>query len=254
MISLPVPNPSGLCMCGCGGTTPIATRNRPARGEWKGQPYRFVRGHGSRKQNMWREEDRGYKTPCLIWQGATDGGGYGIATVSGKGVKTHCEMYKRHVGPIPSGLELDHLCRQRPCGQWDHLEAVTRAVNSRRGAMCHLTEDIVHVLRSSQEPITALAVRYNVSVISVSRAQRGITFRELPGARFSKRHPIDLLPPNPDGLCQCGCGGMTPISKYSSRRDGVVVGEHVRFIHNHHGRKHPNSVLDSWQESIPFCS
>lgn len=46
---------------------------------------------------------------------------------------THRITYLFYVGPIPDGLELDHLCRVRACCNPDHLEAVTRLVNVRRG-------------------------------------------------------------------------------------------------------------------------
>lgn len=38
-------NPTGLCECGCGGSTPLATRNRPTSGQVKGRPVRFLPGH-----------------------------------------------------------------------------------------------------------------------------------------------------------------------------------------------------------------
>jgi hypothetical protein len=39
-------NPNtALCQCGCGQETPIATVTRSIRGEVKGQPVRYVRGH-----------------------------------------------------------------------------------------------------------------------------------------------------------------------------------------------------------------
>lgn len=42
------PNPSGLCMCGCGAATPRATYHRPRRGYVKGQHVRFISGHNAR--------------------------------------------------------------------------------------------------------------------------------------------------------------------------------------------------------------
>lgn len=45
----------------------------------------------------------------------------------------HRVAYEHFVGPIPQGLEIDHLCRNRGCANPDHLEAVTRSVNMRRG-------------------------------------------------------------------------------------------------------------------------
>lgn len=37
------------------------------------------------------------------------------------------------VGPVPDGLVIDHLCRNRGCVNPDHLEAVTQQVNAIRG-------------------------------------------------------------------------------------------------------------------------
>lgn len=68
---------------------------------------------------------------CLCWTGAyTDG--YGMT--SGRVEKmAHRLAYRTWVGPIPDGLELDHLCRNRGCIWPEHLEAVTKAVNIARG-------------------------------------------------------------------------------------------------------------------------
>lgn len=45
----------------------------------------------------------------------------------------HQIIWEMLVGPIPDGLELDHLCRNRKCVNPDHLELVTRLENMRRG-------------------------------------------------------------------------------------------------------------------------
>lgn len=41
--------------------------------------------------------------------------------------------YEIHKGPIPEGLQIDHLCRNRECCNPEHLEVVTSLENSLRG-------------------------------------------------------------------------------------------------------------------------
>ncbi len=70
---------------------------------------------------------------CWEWSGTMRPDGYGVAWVDGRLVRAHRFFYESHVGPIPDGLVLDHLCRNTRCVNPAHLEAVTQRTNVRRG-------------------------------------------------------------------------------------------------------------------------
>jgi len=87
-----------------------------------------------------RVEDRGYKTACWVWAASKYSDGYGQFGVSPKHqIGSHRFAYNYWVGPIPDGLELDHLCRVRECCNPEHLEPVTHKVNMLRGLAAEVT-------------------------------------------------------------------------------------------------------------------
>ena len=65
---------------------------------------------------------------CWTWVGPHQSIGYAIF---GKTV-AHRVAYELSVGPVPAGMELDHLCRNRGCVNPAHLEPVTRRENVMR--------------------------------------------------------------------------------------------------------------------------
>jgi len=74
------------------------------------------------------------ETACWIWTGSTN---YRYGHLwdgrAKKLRKAHRVSYEIHIGPIPNGLVIDHLCRNILCVNPAHLEAVTIRENTLRG-------------------------------------------------------------------------------------------------------------------------
>lgn len=71
-------------------------------------------------------------TECVLYEPAGRDG-YARTRASGRTFLAHRWMYEQMVGPIPTGLQLDHLCRVRNCVNPRHLEPVTQRINILRG-------------------------------------------------------------------------------------------------------------------------
>lgn len=66
---------------------------------------------------------------CWLWAGSIFASGYGRLKRAGRTALAHRAMYEFTIGPIPTGLVLDHKCRTPACVNPAHLRPVTNAVN-----------------------------------------------------------------------------------------------------------------------------
>lgn len=85
---------------------------------------------------FWSKVRKGSPTECWEWQAAVQAigrKGYGVIRVAKRNILAHRLAYELTIGPIPEGLQLDHLCRNPRCVNPAHLEPVTNWENGRRG-------------------------------------------------------------------------------------------------------------------------
>lgn len=127
----------GLCECGCGTPTKIATQSRTSLGHVKGQPLRYVAGHTGFANMPDPFESKYDVLPNGCWQWKSivlDGYAYVRVRELRRNVRVHKWLWEKAHGPVPSGMSLDHLCRNRACINIEHLELVTIRENTMRSS------------------------------------------------------------------------------------------------------------------------
>src|SRR3990167_1889686 len=112
-----------------------ATRERPAARHRKDKLSMLTQspifGDPRLPARFWRKV-RVRENGCWEWTGSLKDNGYGQFN-NGRPRRAHRVAYEALIGPIPDGLECDHLCRNRDCTAPAHIELVTRKENVRRG-------------------------------------------------------------------------------------------------------------------------
>jgi len=150
--------------------------------DWRSLPRR----RASTFERFWVRVREDMMTGCWLWQGGRNAAGYGyFSLASGRRgaylVRAHRWAYRLLVGPIPSWLEIDHLCRNRACVNPTHMELVTSVENIRRGEN--------HNRNKTRCPAGHLYIAANTYVDRLGRrycrACRRLRARPLPPSRRS---------------------------------------------------------------------
>ena len=200
--------PAGLCECGCGRPAPIAQETRKNRGMVKGQPMRFLKGHGGRVNSRAPKVDLtpspekglcecGCGLPAPIARQTNNKLGYTRGQAQ-RFIRGHGNKGKPSPHRLPISQEV-RLC-ECGCGQ-----PTTPAKH---------TDRRLGIVRGQPNQF----IKGHASTREVAQ-------------RFA--WPPDREVPPGVKLCECGCGLPAPISPSNDPRRGYVKGEARRFIQGH---------------------
>ena len=116
-----------------GSPVAVGADRRPSGQGWKPTGRPPGRNPTPLPQRLWAKVDKAAPDGCWLWTGATKNGYGAVYVGAGRSEPAHRVAYQLLVGPIPVGLVLDHLCRNRRCVNPEHLDPVTHATNILRG-------------------------------------------------------------------------------------------------------------------------
>lgn len=90
------------------------------------------------RELFWKKVDKAAPNGCWMWTGSLSRDGYGQHSTGRRAGEidtrnTHRISWILLRGPIPRGLTIDHLCRNRACCNPEHLEPVPLKTNLHRG-------------------------------------------------------------------------------------------------------------------------
>lgn len=182
-----------------------ATRQRPevvTTTSWEAMMSQAIALTDAEQIRFWAKVDKDQiGTGCWEWTAALVHG-YGQFTSGDRrrGYKKHLAhrlVYQMLVGPVPDGLELDHLCRNTSCCNSAHVEPVTHAENIRRcGAMAKASAAYVAMIRRRTEcpnghDLDAPDMRANAACSECARERKARQeARWTPAQREAKREYV----------------------------------------------------------------
>lgn len=170
---------------------------------------------------------------CLLWAGHIDDKGYGRTYVPGhqpRHPRIHQIMWEMLEGPVPGGMELDHVrkrgCANRHCASIAHLEPVTHAENMHRagGVKTHcrnkhaLTPDNIYISPKGRRSCRICRAESTIR----SRANKPkVPVVVVPRTHCDKGHELtaENTYVQPDGRRRCKSCRLAAKRRYRARRD-----------------------------------
>lgn len=93
---------------------------------------------------------QGNDDECWEWNGYKNPGGYALIRFSKYNIRAHRYAFETYIGPIPEGLVLDHICRNRGCVNPHHVRPMTRVENMLIGTRSNQNKGKTHCIRGHE--------------------------------------------------------------------------------------------------------
>jgi len=209
--------PYGKCQCGCGRDAPIAKVSRSERGDLRGEPIRYIRGHvGAVINNAWTSLEEicaayvipGQANDCWPWKGFIARNGYGYVSFHRKDMLGHRVSYIVNRGPIPEGMHVCHRCDNPACVNPNHLFLGTHQDNmddkvrkgrqprgERNGGVKLSDAQVARIkveLAERTESNNKIARRYGVGRKAIDFIESGRNWAHIPGPPPTRKNPRNL--------------------------------------------------------------
>lgn len=114
-------------------------------------------GDARLRPKFWAKVAPNSETGCWVWTASLRRSGYGRYGNKANQRAAHRVSYEAMVGPIPDGMQIDHLCRVPNCVNPAHLEPVTHLENVRRAIAARTSPEEVARTLALQESLALAA-------------------------------------------------------------------------------------------------
>jgi hypothetical protein len=115
---------------------------------------------------------------CIDWHKSCSNTGYGNDFKDGRYIYAHRRAWEEVHGPIPTGMQIHHICGRRKCVNVEHMKIVSRRDHSGLAGHGKLTMEIARQIRAASGSQRQIAEEYGISRTHVGLIRQGLRWAE----------------------------------------------------------------------------